>query len=185
VHDVLQDIVADGQRASEVITRVRGLAKQEPLRRAPLAINGVIEEVVVLSGRMLRQRRVTLEVDLASHLPRVIGDRIQLQQVLLNLVSNAADAMQRNNGRARHLVIRSSHVDGNVAVAVQDSGSGLAPTDVDRIFAPFFTTKRTGMGVGLTLSRSIVEAHGGALNLASNSPHGATFQFELPAAPQS
>jgi PAS domain S-box-containing protein len=185
VHDVLQDIVADGQRASEVITRVRGLAKQEPLRRVPLAINDVIEDVVALSARMLRQRRVTLGVDLASDLPRVIGDRIQLQQVLLNLVSNAADAMQRNNGRQRHMVIRSSWVDGNIAVAVQDSGNGLAPTDVDRIFAPFFTTKRTGMGVGLTISRSIVEAHGGALNLASNSPQGATFQFELPTVPQS
>jgi PAS domain S-box-containing protein len=185
VHDVLQDIVADGQRASEVITRVRGLAKQEPLRRMPLAINDVIEDVVALSARMLRQRRVTLGVDLAADLPPVSGDRIQLQQVLLNLVSNAADAMQRNNGRTPHMVIRSSRVAGNVAVAVEDSGSGLAPADVDRIFTPFFTTKRAGMGVGLTISRSIVEAHGGALNLASNSAEGATFQFELPAVPQS
>jgi PAS domain S-box-containing protein len=185
VHDVLQDIVADGQRASEVITRVRGLARQEPLRRAPLAINDVIEDVVALSARMLRQRRVTVEVNLSADLPRVMGDRIQLQQVLLNLVSNAADAMHRNNGHARHMVIRSSRVKGTVAVAVQDSGSGLVATDVDRIFAPFFTTKRTGMGVGLTISRSIVEAHGGVLNLASNSPQGATFQFELPAVTQS
>lgn len=185
LRDVLQDIVADAQRASHVITRVRGMTKQEPLRRAPLAINDVIEDVVALSGRTLRQRRVTLALELASDLPRVVGDRIQLQQVLVNLVLNAADAMQSSNGRGRLLIIRSSERHGHVAVAVQDSGDGLQKAELDRIFTPFFTTKPDGMGVGLSISRSIVEAHGGTLTLVGNSSEGATFEFELPGESQS
>ncbi len=182
VRDALRDIVSDGQRASGVITRIRGLVKHEPLRRAPVAINDVIEDVIALSSRMLRQRRVTLRLDLSPDLPRVIGDRVQLQQVLLNLVLNAADAMQGSNGRGRALAIRSSRRGERVAVAVQDSGGGLQQADLDRIFTPFFTTKPEGMGVGLSISRSIVEAHGGVLNLTNNSSHGATFEFELPVA---
>jgi PAS domain S-box-containing protein len=183
VRDVLRDIVSDGQRASDVITRIRGLVKQEPLRRAPLAVNDVIDDVVALSGRMLRQRRVALKLDLSPDLPRVVGDRVQLQQVLLNLVLNAADSMHNANGKGRALAIRSSRRDGRVAVAVQDSGGGLQPAVLERIFTPFFTTKPEGMGVGLSISRSIVEAHGGVLKLTSNSSHGATFEFELPASP--
>jgi C4-dicarboxylate-specific signal transduction histidine kinase len=182
VRDVLQDIAADGQRAGGIIARVRGLAKQEPLRRAPLAINDVIDDVMALANRMLRQRRIAVRLDLAPDLPSVVGDRIQLQQVLLNLVFNAADAIQESNGRGRALIVRSRARNGNVAVSVQDSGHGLPPADLDRIFAPFFTTKADGMGVGLSISRTIIEAHGGALGLTNNSPQGATFEFELPAA---
>jgi C4-dicarboxylate-specific signal transduction histidine kinase len=182
VRDVLQDIVADGQRASDVIGRVRGMAKQNPLRRTPLAINDVIEDVVALSSSMLRQRRVTLAVELATSLPPVLGDRVQLQQVLVNLLLNAAESMQGSNGHGGRVVIRSMQRDTKVAVAVQDSGGGLQGADLDHVFTPFFTTKPDGMGVGLSISRSIVEAHGGALTVASNSPQGATFEFELPTA---
>ena len=108
------------------------------------------------------------------------GDRIQLQQVLLNLVLNGADAMGSLNGRPRALGISSSQRNGQVTVAVEDSGSGLSPTELSHIFTPFFTTKPEGMGVGLSISRSIVEAHGGSLKLTRNSENGATFEFELP-----
>jgi C4-dicarboxylate-specific signal transduction histidine kinase len=182
VREILEDIVADGQRASGVITHVRGMARQDPLHRAPLAINAVIDDVLTLTGRMLSQRRIAVRLDLAPALPSVVGDRIQLQQVLLNLVFNAADAMLASNGRGRALIVRSRAANGNVAVSVQDSGEGLRPADLDRIFTPFFTTKADGMGVGLSISRTIIEAHGGTLALTRNSPQGATFEFELPAA---
>jgi C4-dicarboxylate-specific signal transduction histidine kinase len=181
VREALEDVVADGKRASDVITRIRGLVKHAPLQRAETGINEVIEDVTKLCGRLLRERRVTLRLDLAPDLPPIVGDRIQLQQVLLNLVLNATDAMQGTNGSARVLGIQSTRVNGNVVVRVRDTGSGLAKADMERIFTPFFTTKPEGMGVGLSISRSIVEAHGGVLKLAQNSSDGATFEFELPA----
>ena len=180
VREALHDIVSDGKRASEVITRIRGLVNQEPMRRTPLAINDVIRDVAALSDRTLRQRHIELRLELAADLPRVRGDRIQLQQVLLNLVLNGADAMGSLNGRPRALGISSSQRNGQVTVAVEDSGSGLSPTELSHIFTPFFTTKPEGMGVGLSISRSIVEAHGGSLKLTRNSENGATFEFELP-----
>jgi signal transduction histidine kinase/ABC-type uncharacterized transport system substrate-binding protein len=180
VREALHDIVSDGKRASEVITRIRGLVNQEPMRRAPLAINDVIRDVAALSDRTLRQRHIELRLELAADLPRVRGDRIQLQQVLLNLVLNGADAMGSLNGRPRALGISSSQRTGQITVAVEDSGSGLSPSELAHIFTPFFTTKPEGMGVGLSISRSIVEAHGGSLKLTRNSENGATFEFELP-----
>jgi PAS domain S-box-containing protein len=180
VREALLDIVADGKRASDVITRIRGLVNQEPMRRTPLVINDVIRDVAALSDRMLRQRHVELHLELAADLPRVRGDRIQLQQVLLNLVLNGADAMRSIGGRARALGISSAQRNGHVTVAVEDSGSGLSQTELAQIFTPFFTTKPEGMGVGLSISRSIVEAHGGSLKLTHNSESGATFEFELP-----
>ena len=180
VREALHDIVSDGKRASDVITRIRGLVNQEPMRRAPLVINDVIRDVAALSDRTLRQRHIELRLELAADLPRVRGDRIQLQQVLLNLVLNGADAMGSLNGRPRTLSISSSQRNGHVAVAVEDSGSGLSPTELAHIFTPFFTTKPEGMGVGLSISRSIVEAHGGSLKLTRNSENGATFEFEVP-----
>jgi PAS domain S-box-containing protein len=181
LRDVLRDVVSDGKRASDVITRIRGLVKQTPLQRAPIRINDVIGDVIALSGRLLRQRHVTLHLDLAHDLPQVVADRVQLQQVLLNLVLNAADAMEIMNGRPRLLAIRSARSDGYVTVRVRDSGCGLSDASLPCIFTPFYTTKPEGMGVGLSISRSIVEAHGGHLNLVNNSSLGATFEFELPA----
>ena len=179
---VLDDIVADGQRASGVITRIRGLVKHTPMRLVRLDINDVIEDVVGLSRPMLRQHQIRLDVDPRRDLPPVTGDRIQLQQVLLNLVINATDAMRTLTDRARVLEIQTAQGDGYVSIRVRDSGPGLAEASVRRIFTPFFSTKPEGMGVGLTISRSIVEAHGGRLDLARNASDGATFEVELPIA---
>jgi C4-dicarboxylate-specific signal transduction histidine kinase len=180
LRDVLQDIVSDGKRATDVITRIRGLVKQLPTRPAPLDINEVIDDVVALSRRTLHQYHVAVEVNRGLDLPLVTGDRVQLQQVLLNLVLNATDAMKSVNGDGRVLAISSARTNGVVRVSVEDSGPGLNEYSVRRIFTPFFTTKPDGMGVGLSISRSIVEAHGGRLALSHNSNRGATFEFELP-----
>jgi C4-dicarboxylate-specific signal transduction histidine kinase len=182
IRRILQDIVSDGLRATGVITRIRGLVKHTPMRLTRLDVNDVIDEVAGLSGPMLRQHHVRLKIDRGANLPAVTGDRIQLQQVLLNLVINATDAMRNVGDRPRVLAIRIHQRDGYVTVRVHDSGSGLPEADVRRIFTPFFSTKPDGMGVGLSISRSIVEAHGGRLNLASNSPEGATFEVDLPVA---
>jgi len=181
IRPVLQDIVADGQRASGVITRIRGLVKHTPMRLTRLDINDVIDDVVGLSAPMLRQHQIRLDVERNRDLPPVTGDRIQLQQVLLNLVINATDAMRDVDGRPRVLEIRTAERDSQVSIRVHDSGPGLPEAAVRRIFTPFFSTKPEGMGVGLSISRSIVEAHGGRLDLASNSSDGATFEVELPA----
>jgi PAS domain S-box-containing protein len=182
VRGVLHDIVADGQRASGVITRIRGLVKHTPMRLVRLDLNDVIEDVVGLSRPMLRQHQIGLDVDRRRDLPPVTGDRIQLQQVLLNLVINATDAMRTVTDRARVLEIQTAQRDGYVSIRVRDSGPGLPEASVRRIFTPFFSTKPEGMGVGLTISRSIVEAHGGRLDLARNASDGATFEVELPTA---
>jgi C4-dicarboxylate-specific signal transduction histidine kinase len=180
MRSVLQDIVADGQRAAGVITRIRGLVKHTPMRLVPLDVNDVIDDVVALSGPMLRQHHVRLDVERRPALPTVTGDRIQLQQVLLNLVINATDAMRGVNEQGRLLKILTADGDGSVKIRVCDSGPGLPESSVQRIFTPFFSTKPEGMGVGLSISRSIVEAHGGRLSLMSNSSDGATFELELP-----
>ena len=180
LRDVLQDIVSDGKRATDVIARIRGLVKQLPTRPAPIDINEVVDDVVALSRRTLHQQHVAVEVNRAVDLPPVTGDRIQLQQVLLNLVLNATDAMRSVKEDARVLEISTARSNGIVRVTVQDSGPGLNEYSVRRIFTPFFTTKPDGMGVGLSISRSIVEAHGGRLALSGNSDRGATFEFELP-----
>ena len=182
VHDVLHDIVSDGRRATDVITRVRELVKQEPPRHDQIAINDVIHDVAALSSRVPRQRRLRIDLDLAPDLPPLTGDYVQLQQVLLNLVGNGADAIHSRTDGRRALAIRSGRRGDRIVVSVQDSGPGLASADVERIFTPFFSTKRDGMGVGLVISRSIVEAHGGTLSLAANSPDGATFEVALPVA---
>jgi C4-dicarboxylate-specific signal transduction histidine kinase len=179
---VLNDIVSDGKRATDVITRVRGLVKQAPMRPTALDVNDVVDDVIALSRPMLRERSVRLEIQRVPDLPRVTGDRIQLQQVLLNLVINAADAMRAVSAHARVLEIRTARDNRHISVLVHDSGPGLTEASVRRIFTPFFTTKPDGMGVGLAISRSIVEAHGGHLNLKSNSGDGATFELELPVA---
>jgi PAS domain S-box-containing protein len=177
----LEEIVADGTRASAVLARIRAFIKKGPAERISLNINDVIQEVLVLAGRELDEHRVSVDRRLAAGLPLLLADRIQLQQVLLNLVKNAIEAMSAVIDRPRLLCVQSRlDESGDVLVAVSDSGTGFG-SEMGRVFSPFFTTKADGMGMGLSISRSLVETHGGRLWAAPNSPHGAVFSFTLPA----
>jgi two-component system, LuxR family, sensor kinase FixL len=147
-----------------------------------LDLNEVIREVLVLVGNELVKERVAVKAELAADAPAVLGDRVQLQQVMLNLISNAMEAMKSVKDHPRELRIESATESGAVQVCVQDTGVGLDHVELDRIFHPFFTTKRGGIGIGLSISRSIIEAHGGRLWAASGAVHGAVFQFSLPRA---
>ncbi|MGB8729723.1 MAG: PAS domain S-box protein [Candidatus Sulfotelmatobacter sp.] len=176
----LEEIVADGNRASAVVARIRGFIKKEPAERNRLDINDVIQEVLALADRELYENRVRLERQLMEALPPVLADRVQLQQVLLNLIMNGIEAMAAVTNRPRSLCMQSRIDDsGDVLVAVRDSGTGLS-SEADRLFTPFFTTKANGMGMGLSITRSLVESHGGRLWAEPNSPHGAVFCFTLP-----
>jgi PAS domain S-box-containing protein len=173
-------ITTEANRATEVIRRVRALAKKNDLEMVPLDINHVVREVVALVQRELNSHRVSLRMELAPALPLILGDRVQLQQVMINLVMNGIEAMQSVTNRPRELAIRSRHETQQVLVSVTDCGVGISAENADRLFNAFFTTKSSGMGMGLSICRSIIEAHGGRLWAAANIPHGATFQFTLP-----
>jgi len=177
----LEEIVADGTRASAVLVRIRAFIKKAPVEKIALDINDVIQEVLVLVGRELEEHQVSIDRQLTADLPAVLADRIQMQQVLLNLIKNGVDAMIPVADRPRRLCVQ-SRIDesGDVHVAVSDSGTGFG-SEMDRVFAPFFTTKQNGMGMGLSISRSLVESHGGRLWAGPNSPYGAVFSFTLPA----
>jgi C4-dicarboxylate-specific signal transduction histidine kinase len=178
----LEEIVADGTRASAVIARIRAFIKKAPAEMIELDLNELIEEVLALSSRELSGNRVLLEQQLTKALPLVAGDRVQLQQVLLNLIINGIEAMTAVGDRPRLLSVESGIDQArNVLVVVRDSGTGLG-LEADRVFTPFFTTKANGMGLGLSISRSLIEAHGGRLWAAPNSPEGTAFYFTLPMA---
>src|SRR5262249_41053275 len=169
-------IVDDGNRASEVIRHVRALAKKTDIEKAPLDINLVVTDAMALVARELASQDVLLRMALAPTLPPIFGDRVQLQQVIINLVMNGIEAMQSVTDRRRELLIASSEDDApGVAVAITDSGVGIADHDTERLFNPFFTTKSGGMGMGLSICRSIVEAHAGRLSVASNDRLAPTF----------
>jgi C4-dicarboxylate-specific signal transduction histidine kinase len=173
-------IIEDSNRASEVIRRVRALANKTNVEKAPLDINNVVREVIALVQRELIGHQVSLQTELAPALPMTLGDRVQLQQVIINLVMNGIEAMQVTD-RPRELVIRSRQDETHhLLVSVTDCGVGISAENADRLFNAFFTTKSTGMGMGLSVCRSIMEAHGGRLWATANVPHGATFQFTLP-----
>jgi len=178
----LEEIVADGNRASAVIARIRGFIKKAPSEKSELDVNEVIQEVLALVGPELQKNRIAVKCELSTSLPLVFADRVQLQQVLLNLIVNGIEAMTAVTNRARALVVQSKiDESGVLMVAVCDTGTGLS-LEADRVFTPFFTTKANGMGMGLPISRSLVEGHGGRLWATSNSPYGAVFSFTLPAA---
>jgi len=179
VRTAITEIVNDGTRASAVISRIRGLLVKGTSRRVDLDINRTIRDVIVLLGNELSRNHVHLRTELAFNLPRVHGDPVQLQQVLINLVMNALDAMRLSTEQARNLLIRSAKNADDIWVLVQDSGPGIEPDLAARIFEPFFTTKVEGTGMGLSISRSIIESHGGHLSLVSSS-QGALFEFTLP-----
>jgi PAS domain S-box-containing protein len=173
-------VIDDGNRASEVIRRVRALANKSDIEMRPLDVNDVVRDVIALMQRELFNHEVSLLTELAS-LPAILGDRVQLQQVIINLVMNGIEAMQSVTDRQRELVIRSRRDEKQqVLVSVTDCGVGISAEDADRLFTAFFTTKSSGMGMGLSICRSIMEAHGGRLWVTANVPHGATFQFALP-----
>ncbi|MGA7219280.1 MAG: PAS domain S-box protein [Candidatus Sulfotelmatobacter sp.] len=177
----LEEIVADATRASAVVARIRGFIKKAPAEKNELDMNDVIQEVLTLADRELYENRVLLDRQLTKALPLVLADRVQMQQVLLNLVMNGIEAMIPVRNQPRSLRVESG-VDesGDILVAVRDSGTGLG-SEADRVFTPFFTTKANGMGMGLSISRSLVENHGGRLWATPNVPIGAVFSFTLPA----
>jgi PAS domain S-box-containing protein len=174
-------IIKEGNRASEVIRRVRALANRTDIEKVSLDVNDVVREAIAPVQRELTSQRVSLQTELALTPPMILGDRVQLQQVIINLVMNGIEAMQSVTDRPRELVIR-SHQDEThrVLVNVTDSGVGISAENADRLFNAFFTTKSSGMGMGLSICRSIIEAHGGRMSAANNEGHGATFQFVLP-----
>jgi PAS domain S-box-containing protein len=180
VRDGLQAIARDGRRASDVIGRIRTLARRAVTEKEPLDMNEVIREVVALAEGEARRARAMCRTELSDDLPHVVGDRVQLQQVVLNLLLNGLEAMHAVVGRPRDLVIRSQReATDRVRVAVQDSGSGIDPQLAPRMFEAFYTTKRSGLGMGLSISRSIVEQHGGRLWAVPNDGPGTTFQFTV------
>jgi C4-dicarboxylate-specific signal transduction histidine kinase len=179
LREAISEIANDGTRASAIISRIRTLLRKGSSERVALDVNQIIREVTVLLRGELTRSRVFLRTDLGPDLPRVNGDRVQLQQVLINLVMNGVEAMYSPTHRPREVLIRSTTNSNQVLIQVQDSGEGLNPQQVEHIFEPFFTTKPEGIGMGLSISRSIVESHGGRL-WAEPVPRGALFQFTLP-----
>jgi C4-dicarboxylate-specific signal transduction histidine kinase len=181
VDDVLSLIVKEGNRAGEVVGRVRALIKKAPARKDAVEINDAILEVIVLTRTEAANHSVSVRTQLAEGLPRVQGDRVLLQQVLLNLIINAIEAMRDVGEQERELLISSRNEPDGVSVEVRDSGPGFAPATLDRVFEAFYSTKPSGMGLGLSICRSIIEAHNGRLWASANLPRGASFQFALPA----
>jgi PAS domain S-box-containing protein len=180
VRDAFDRIIKAGNQASEVIGRIRALIKKVPARKASLDINEAILETIALTRSEMERHRTLLQTELANNLPRIWGDRVHLQQLILNLIINAIEAMSEVSEGSRALLI-STGVDtpDGVIVAVRDSGPGLKLESLDHLFDPFYTTKPTGMGMGLSICRSITEAHGGRLWATANAPRGAVFQFTL------
>jgi len=167
-------------RASDVITRIRSLITKATPEKSHVEINRLIEETATLAEGQAARNNVIIKLELAPDSPVVVGDGIQLQQVILNLVMNGIEAMTSNADRARALTLQSTENGGQIRVAVADSGIGLSEEVKSRLFEPFFTTRTKGMGMGLSISRSIIEAHGGRLWAESSGSGGSIFQFTLP-----
>jgi C4-dicarboxylate-specific signal transduction histidine kinase len=173
-------IIRDSHRAGDVIASIRALARKAPLSMEAVDINGMIDGVIVLTRGELQRHGISLATDLDPNVGSVVGDRIQLQQVVLNLILNAAEAMGSATDGPRSLHLRSERLeDGKIMVSVTDSGPGVDPSRRDEIFDAFFTTKTAGLGMGLSICRSIVEAHGGTLWVRANEPTGSVFSFTL------
>ena len=181
VDDALSHIVKEGKRAGEVVARIPALIRKAPARKDAVAINDAILEVIALTRTEAANNGVSVRTQLAEGLPRVQGDRVQLQQVVLNLIINAIEAMRDVGEEERELFISTRNEPDGVSVEVRDSGPGFAPETLERVFAGFYTTKPGGLGMGLSICRSIIEAHGGRLWAIPCEPHGALFQFTIPA----
>jgi len=181
----LQQIVTSGHRAGAVIENIRALFKRDGRTRTSLDVNNLIREALALVHDDLQTHRIAVQADYDQWFPRIEGNQVQLQQVLVNLITNAIDSMATEDGQ-RVLSLRSEvHDSGSVMVSVEDTGKGVEPSAIDRIFNPLFTTKAHGMGMGLAICRSIIDAHGGRLWMTANLPRGAIFHFSVPAHPDS
>jgi len=181
IREAVRDIVRDGKRAADVIARVRALATKRTTPREKLDPNETIREVLAIVGDEAKRKSVMIRTRFAEDVLPVFGDRVQLQQVVLNLIMNGFEAISSVSERARELVITTGNVDADqVRVTVEDSGTGLDPNTIERIFDPFYTTKPSGMGMGLSISRSILQNHGGRLWAAPNAGPGTSFHFTLP-----
>ena len=178
---VLKRVVSDAGRASDVISSIRGMLEKSGQERAQIDLNDLIREVMTFARTDLRHHGITARAELADDLPRISAVRIQLQQVLLNLISNAVDSMTSIEDRARVLTVRTQKADGHgILVTVEDTGSGIDQTNLEHVFEPFFSTKHEGMGMGLSICRSIIEAHGGHIKASPGSDGGSVFQVSLP-----
>jgi C4-dicarboxylate-specific signal transduction histidine kinase len=181
--DAASRVVRDAQRADEVIRGLGALARKSAPQVTTIHIDDVVREVLALTHSELQRRGVALRLDLAADGRAVSGDRVQLQQVLLNLIMNGVDAMTAATERTRQLGVSSAPVgDGSIEVSIEDTGTGVAPEIAQRIFEPFFTTKADGLGMGLSICRSIIEAHGGRLWMSPRTPRGTALHFSLPVA---
>jgi C4-dicarboxylate-specific signal transduction histidine kinase len=181
VAEALEDIAGDGHRASQIISRIRSLVKKHVPEKSPLNLNDIAREVIGLVGHEAQRKQVTIHSQLDESLPVVEADRVQLQQVLLNLVMNGIEAMHETDASRRQLTLRTVISNGSVVAAVSDRGMGIEPAKAEQLFKPFHTTKANGMGMGLAISRSIIESFGGKLWAESNAGGGAIFSFSLPA----
>jgi two-component system, LuxR family, sensor kinase FixL len=181
VRDILKDIVADDTRAGEVIDRLHALVKRREFHPQPLDANQLIGDVLHMMHQELMSRSIRVVTELSAGPVLIRGDRVQLQQVLINLIQNAADSMSQPSQQDRMLTLRSAQLDGNlIDICLSDTGRGIAPGDEERIFESYYTTKPGGLGLGLSLSRSILRAHGGQLRAETHNPSGATFRCTLP-----
>ena len=177
----LNRVVMEGHRAGEVIESVRAMFNQAPREKSRLDTNDLIREVLAFTRPEIQRHRVTVQTELMEKLPPLLADRIQLQQVMRNLIMNALEAMDAVTDRAPVLTVKSTaHDSESVLITVEDSGTGIEPKDMRRIFDSFFTTKPRGMGMGLAICRSIIESHGGSLSASPNHPHGTVFRVILP-----
>ena len=181
VREALGCVVRDADRAKDIIGRMRDHIKKAPPRKERFDLNAAINEVLVLAQSVTLRNEVSVQTRLADGFLTVLGDRIQLQQVLLNLILNAAEAMSSVEEGARELLISTEQDEAGALVAVRDSGPGIDAQHLDRVFNAFYTTKSSGTGMGLAICRSIIDAHGGKLWVEANEPRGAVFQFSLPA----
>jgi C4-dicarboxylate-specific signal transduction histidine kinase len=182
VRSSLQHMVADSHRAAKIVDAVRAMYKGDAHSKSLVDVNELVAEVLDLLRSEVAKHGVTVRELQTEILPRVFADRVQLQQVVINLIRNAIDAMSTVIDRPRILCIRTGRNDDEVIISVEDSGVGLNPDDVDKLFAPFFTTKPHGMGIGLSICRNIIEAHGGRLRAAPGTLHGTVFEFTVPIA---
>jgi C4-dicarboxylate-specific signal transduction histidine kinase len=186
VSQCLDRIVNDSKRGAVIIDRIRDLVKNTPAQKESLAINEVVLGVIELTSNEISDRRVSVQKRLTDGLPAILGDKVQLQQVVLNLIMNAVEAMSEIREGSRELLISSGRTEaGSVLVKISDSGPGLPSGNSERIFQAFYTTKTSGLGMGLSICRSIVEAHAGRLWAMPNEPHGAVFCMALPVGEQS